>query len=492
MASENDGRKDYYAVLGLTSSATLREIRRAYRALARKFHPDTRSGDTATELFHEVQVAYAVLSDPRRRRAYDRRMSASAEGAESPLALEILLSRSKLSSLHEEQVLYALLTIEPTAKARSHRVPVNLCLVVDRSTSMQGARLDSLKQAAHNIVDELSEKDSLAIVAFHDRAEVVVPSQTGVKPAVAKAKISAIQAGGGTEILRGLKAGLDELDRHHSDSVVSHLILLTDGQTYGDDDECLAEARRAGARRIGMTAMGIGDDWNDALLDAMAEQNGGRAFYIASPSQVRSLLQQRVRGLSEIFAHSLRLEHHCAEDVWIESQYRVTPYLDTMSLANGPTNLGALRGGVPLTLLLELGIAQKAPGEHHLLDLAVTATIPAKGVGSHRLRGRIDVTFTATEPPPEPVPPPLVSALSRVTLYRMQARAWAALESGDVEEATRQLEMVATRFFDLGEQQLARAAMLEAGRIAKGGGATSKGRKEIKYGTRGLTTAPRR
>jgi Ca-activated chloride channel family protein len=492
MSEESKTEKDYYAVLGLTPSASDKEIRRAYRVLARKFHPDTRSGETATALFHEVQVAYAVLSDPRRRRAYDRTRSAAEETAEPLLSWEVLLSRTQLCSLHDEQVLYALLTIKPTADARSHRLPVNLCLVVDRSTSMQGARLDSLKQAAHNIVDDLQEKDSLAIVAFHDRAEVVLPSQTDVNPALAKAKISTIHAGGGTEILGGLKAGLEELERHDSDSVVSHLILLTDGQTYGDDEECLSESRRAGARRIGITAMGIGDDWNDALLDEMAAQNGGRALYISSPSQVRSLLQQRVRGLSKIFAHSMRLDVRCSEDAWLESQYRVTPYLDSLSVTNGEANLGALRGDVPLTLLLEIGVAQKAPGEQHLVDMELTADIPARGARQERLRRRIDVTFTGAEPQPESVPPALVSALSRVTLYRIQARAWAALESGDAEEATRHLEMVATRFFDLGEQQLARAAMLEAGRIAKGGTPTSKGRKEIKYGTRALTIARRR
>ncbi|TET51587.1 MAG: VWA domain-containing protein, partial [Anaerolineales bacterium] len=302
MPEAKESEKDYYAVLGLTPSAGEKEIRRAYRVLARQLHPDTRAKDTATALFHEVQVAYAVLSDPHRRRAYDRDRSKDGQATEPALSWETLLSRSQLSSLHDEQVLYCLITVKPTGAARAQRMPINLCLVVDRSTSMQGARLDSLKQAAHNIVDDLGENDSLAIVAFHDRAEVVLPSQTGVSSPLAKAKISTIRAGGGTEILRGLRAGLEELDRHHGDSVVSHLILLTDGQTYGDDDECVAEARRAGARHIGITTMGIGDDWNDALLDEMAAQSGGTAHYIASANQVRSLLQQRVRGLGTIFA----------------------------------------------------------------------------------------------------------------------------------------------------------------------------------------------
>ncbi|MCK4315601.1 MAG: hypothetical protein KAX24_07500, partial [Anaerolineae bacterium] len=108
------------------------------------------------------------------------------------------------------------------------------------------------------------------------------------------------------------------------------------------------------------------------------------------------------------------------------------------------------------------------------------------------LRRDIRFTFTSTESPPEPVPPSILGALTKITLYRMQERAWDVLESGDANAATRQLEMVATRLFALGEVKLARLAMLEAGRITKGGDPTARGRKELKYGTRSLTITSRR
>jgi Ca-activated chloride channel family protein len=109
-----------------------------------------------------------------------------------------------------------------------------------------------------------------------------------------------------------------------------------------------------------------------------------------------------------------------------------------------------------------------------------------------RLRRDVSIAFTQEEISPEAVQPAILSALSKITVYRMQERAWDTLDDGNVEEASRQLEMIATRLFDLGESRLARAAMLEAGRIAKGGAPTEKGRKELKYGTRGLTIASRR
>jgi len=502
-----DAEKDYYAILGVPQSATDEEIRRAHRALARRYHPDSRTEKAPTTLFHEIQAAYAILSDPHSRRAYDRRraeLGLSKQAANgwpsSALSWKILPSQDQLCSLYEEQVLYLLVEIRPAATGRGKRLPLNLCLVIDRSTSMQGARLEHVKQAAHQIIDELQDDDVLAVVTFDDRAEVVLPSQLSTNRAYAKAKISTILASGGTEILQGIQAGLAEVEKLHSGQVISHLILLTDGQTYGDEEDCVAEAQLAGARRIGITAMGIGEDWNDVLLDEIAAESGGVSAYIASPGQVRTLLQKRVRGLGSVFAQGLALEFRCAEDVRVESAFRTSPYLERLSLppkvggdrGGALMNLGSLQVDVPLTIVLEVGVAQKPPGEHRLLQLELTGDVPALGRQGEKLRRDVHCTFTPTEPPPKPVPPAVLSVLSKITIYRMQERAWEVLDSGDVKAATQQLEIIATRLFSLGETQLARAAMLEAGRISQGGTATAKGRKELKYGTRSLTITSRR
>jgi len=483
-----DAEKDYYATLGVTQSATNKEIKHAYHTLARRYHPDTRTGKVPTAQFLDIQAAYAVLSDPRSRRAYDQQQAVLGLSEETVLSWNILLSHKQLYALHEEQVVYVLIDIRPAMATRGKRLPLNLCLVIDHSTSMQGARLEHVKQAAHQIIDGLHDNDALAVVAFSDRAKVVLPSQLGFNRAQAKAKVSTIWASGGTEILQGIQAGLAEIEKRHNNQATSHLILLTDGQTYGDDEDCIAEARHAGVRRIGITAMGIGDNWNDVLLDEVAAQSGGTSAYIASPGQVRTLLQQKVRGLGSVFAQGLTLEIRCSEGARVESTFRTSPHLEHLNPGE-VMNLGTLQADVPLIIALEVSVTQKAAGEHRLLQLELKGDIPSLGRRGDRLRRDIHCTFTSTEPSPQPVPTPILSALSKATLYQMQERVWNALESGDVDTATHRLEMIATRLFDLGEIQLARAAMLEAGRISKGGTPTAKGRKELKYGTRGLTIA---
>ena len=162
-----DVEQDYYALLGVPQSATTEEIKRAYRALARRYHPDSRPEEAPTSLFHEAQAAYAVLSDPNLRRAYDQQRADAGLDEESVLSWDILLSRDQLSSAHDEQVVYVLMELRPSAAAQGERLPLNLCLVVDRSTSMQGARLEHVKGAAHQIIDDalrLEDAGTFAVV----------------------------------------------------------------------------------------------------------------------------------------------------------------------------------------------------------------------------------------------------------------------------------------------------------------------------------------
>src|SRR5690625_6526634 len=73
-------KRDYYDVLGVDKNATKQEIRRAYRAKARKYHPDVNKAEDAKEKFIEVKEAYEVLSDDQKRAQYDQFGHAGAQG----------------------------------------------------------------------------------------------------------------------------------------------------------------------------------------------------------------------------------------------------------------------------------------------------------------------------------------------------------------------------------------------------------------------------
>jgi Ca-activated chloride channel homolog len=519
MKLEIDPKRDYYAILGVPPNADEQAIKRAYRQLARRYHPDAiaRRTDQAeaaeqveqadgseaqgaagsAERFREIQEAYELLNDPQQREVYDHWRH--EEGLDRPPAfvLSTIISHELLPCLGESQSLYVLVKISATERVESRRMPLNLCLVLDRSTSMKGARLQQVKEAARYIIDQMSDADILSMISFSDRAEVVVPGQWPVDKAAARAAISRIQADGGTELLHGLKAGLEEMSRWRRDNILNSLILLTDGQTYGDDQACLEEAGWAGTQHIQLVTMGIGPDWNDDLLDRMAGLSGGISLYIDSAAKISRTFHEQIQTLGDVFAQNLALVVHCGEGVEVREAFRIAPQISPLRLDNGQVTLGLLEKQQPQVVLLELLVDSQQPGRTRLLQLALEGAVPA--VGDHMVRVQQDVTVTCTpdlsgitgQVKRPPVPPDIVAAMGKLTIYKMQARAMAEIETGQIETAVNRLKTMATRLLNIGEADLARAALLEAGNLAQTGSLSGEGRKKLRYGTRGLTIVPK-
>ncbi len=488
-----DFEKDYYAVLYVSHTASAEEIKKAYRLLARRFHPDASTEPNATERFREIQTAYEILSDERRRAAYDRMRleqgRVPVEEGQTALAWEMTVSRQTLPCIEEEQVLYLLVDIRPAAAMAAKRLPLNLCLVIDRSTSMQdGRRMEQVKAAAHQIIDDLRDDDAFAVVAFSDKAQVVVPSHVGGDKIQAKARISAIRPGGGTEIYQGLLMGVQELNRRRRLQAVNHLILLTDGQTYGDEQDCIALAEDAQRQSIGISAFGIGEDWNDKLLDTIARKSAGVSAYIDSVAQVRRLLRQRVRGLSSVYAQDLKLTLRFDRNTKLEEAFKLSPYIQHLdSPTPNELPLGSLETDRPVSVLLQIVVGPHPPGRQRIVQLELGGHTGAEGTTGEHLERELWFHFAENLTFEPEIPLNLVNALSKLAIFKMQEQAYDALESGDPETASEKLEIVATRLLDLGELELANAARLEAGRLARSGLLSPAGRKKLKYGTRSLT-----
>ncbi len=482
---------DFYATLNVSPDASADEIKHAYRQLARQSHPDVKTEAGTALLFRQIQEAYEVLGDAAKRAAYDRRQAETGRSPQSAFQWRMQPSRTSLSVLPDEQILYILFDIAAgQSSERSSRIPLNVCLVLDRSTSMQGARLDHTKASAQRMIDSLTSDDTLGIVTFSDKAEVVWPSQLLTDPIKTRARVSAIQASGGTEILQGLNAGLIELEKNRQKYSINHLILLTDGQTYGDEEKCLAVAIEAKRRHVGISAMGIGEDWNDTLLDALATRSGGVSQYIASTGEIQHFLRERLQGLGAVYGDNLRLALKMADGVRVRNAFKLSPYIQRIELDGDSLIMGSLQSDAPISGMLELVVAPRTAGEHRLAQAELTGDIPARQVSGVTLRQDLNFVFESQSNANTPAPPNVLSALAKITIFQMQEGAWQALEKGDVANATHRLETMATRLLDMGEHQLARAALLEAGRLARSGNLSPSGRKAIKYGTRSLLLAP--
>src|SRR3990172_5428 len=129
-------KPDYYEILGVFRDAPQEDIKRAYLDAAQRLHPDKNVAAGETELFLETQQAYEVLSNPKRRNLYDATVAPEIE-ANSVVKHEVSFSRPNLVQLAEPQLVYVLLEVSPREqKTNLPSPPLNICLVLDRSTSM--------------------------------------------------------------------------------------------------------------------------------------------------------------------------------------------------------------------------------------------------------------------------------------------------------------------------------------------------------------------
>lgn len=477
---------DYYALLGIFRDATKEEIKRAYFEAAQRLHPDKNEAPGETEIFLDVQQAYEVLSNSERRAKYDASLSPEEE-AFSPILLRVLYSRQSLVRLNEKQLIYALL--EWKLRQNETEVvspPLNICLVLDNSTSMKGQNIEMVKAAAIHLIRSLRQQDILSVVIFSDRAQVLIPSSLQLDRRRMETKIRIILPSGGTEILQGLRVGVEEVRKNLSTERVNHLILLTDGQTYGDEKESLALAEEAADLGIGISGLGIGKDWNDEFLDDLAAKAGSSSRYIAEPQEIQGFLEDKFRQLAKVFAESVELDFQTSSDIDLTYAFRLQPNAAHLP-SEKSMQLGMILRDQPLRLLLEFEVNPAAVLQDRvvLFTGSLKLDVPSQLLPILPMRVRLscDVTEKANFEPPSPT---LVQALANLNLYRMQETAQDEVEAGKFNEASRRLQYLATHLLSLGERSMAKTVLLEAENLQQKQSFSEEGRKNIKYGTRAL------
>lgn len=301
------------------------------------------------------------------------------------------------------QVAYVLLEAKPTEMMAQVRMPLNFALVLDHSGSMKGAKLKSVKEAVKMVIDRLEPSDYISVVIFDDQAQTVIPSMPARDPVGMKAFIDTIKDAGGTTMSLGMKLGLAELRRYNIANAVNRMILLTDGVTYGDSEECRRLAREARSSGIAIYPLGIGADWDEGLLNEVGLLSGGtEAEFIRNPSDAMSIFEQQVQSAVAVAVRNATLVLRLPAGVIPKKAVKVLPVISdlgqsVLSDRQVVVSLGDLEKDKPQSVLVELMIDPRQAGLFRIAQAELTYDVPIANIVGEKVRDDIKVTFT-TDP----------------------------------------------------------------------------------------------
>lgn len=192
----------------------------------------------------------------------------------------------------------------------AQRPPLNLALVLDRSGSMSGRKLSLAKSAACNLVSNLNNRDRVAIIAFDSEVTCVAESAPVTDIEALHRKIGSIQTAGNTALHQGWVEGGLQVSQHLANDRLSRVILLTDGQANVGETvpaTLATHAQGLAERGVSTTTMGIGDDYDEVLLEGMARSGDGNFYHIQSSAQFEQFFNLELMGLANLVGSKVRL-----------------------------------------------------------------------------------------------------------------------------------------------------------------------------------------
>jgi Ca-activated chloride channel family protein len=289
-----------------------------------------------------------------------------------------------------------------------------------------------------------------------------------------------------------MQLGLAEVQKALAPTRVSRILLLTDGQTYGDEDRCKQLAADAGRLGVPITALGLGDDWNSQLLDAIAQASGGESDQVDAPTKVQQVFQKALQSMKGTVVNNALLILRLVGGITPRQVWRVIPLiaqLSPKSLSDRDVQvpLGDLEKDTGQAVLVELMLPARPAGRYRIAQAEVSYDVPAARIVGEKVRSDVLLAFTDDALLAQQYDPRVMNLVEKVTAFKLQTRALDEAQAGNLAGATQKLRAAATRLLEMGETDLAAAAQTEAQRLEQGQGLSAAGAKKLQYQTRKLT-----
>ncbi|MBI2441493.1 MAG: VWA domain-containing protein [Lentisphaerae bacterium] len=210
------------------------------------------------------------------------------------------------------------ITLDALTPPKHARQPVNLAIVLDRSGSMRGEKLEKAKEAAIQALRRLDARDIFSLVVYDTQVETIVPAQSVENTEWIESRIRHIAAGNSTALFGGVSQGAAEIRKNLDRKYVHRIILLSDG-IANVGPSAPEDLGRLGAalikEGIAVTTVGVGTDYNEDLMTRLSRSGDGNTYFVESSVDLPRIFNAELGDVLSIVAQQVYLTIECSDGV---------------------------------------------------------------------------------------------------------------------------------------------------------------------------------
>jgi len=292
----------------------------------------------------------------------------SATGNDSMVKCRVELDKTVLPAESPQRAIVKVTLDAAEPIERAGRPAVNLAIVLDRSGSMSGPKIEKAKDAAIAALRRLAPGDVFSVTIYDHNVETIVPAQNAVNVEWIERRIRQIGPGGNTALFGGVSQGAAEVRKHLGGEYVHRIILLSDGlANVGPSNP--EDLGRLGAalvkEEISVTTIGVGTDYNEDLMARLSQNSDGNTYFVESSVDLPRIFSAELGDVLNVVAKKVRIVIECPEGV------RPLTIIGRDGRMKGRTvelSLNQLYGGQEKYALVEVEIAAGKSG--HDMEVA--------------------------------------------------------------------------------------------------------------------------
>jgi Ca-activated chloride channel family protein len=402
--------------------------------------------------------------------------------------VERMMHRNSIMVTGDSAASYALVKLIPAAEGANQPLGLNLALALDVSGSMHDSdgtnqkRIERVQQAAAAAIDKLKPADRLAVIAFARDAKVLLPSTTLADRGAIDQVIQDIENAdvdpGGTAMDQGMQLALAEVEKNTAPGLLSQVVVLTDGETSGEQ-VCRKLAQQAAQKKIHLTLMGVGTEWNAVLLKELARLGEGKWYYIDvnQPRETERVFLEEFGHLAAVAFANVEMHLRPVKDVRIKRVRQVVPEIKELKLTeleerHFVASLGTLDLDKTSRYVLDLSLPKRPDGKYVIAQFEVTYDL---GTGRRESAGLVPLEMQYTAAGHGYINAEVAKHIDEVQIFEMNSNLQQAIAADNKAEVQRLAENIAKKGDVMGPRaakktMLARQVLQElnaGGRVSK-------------------------